>query len=269
MTNVPTLGGLLFIIIILSIVPFCTAFLVYYTKYRQLKMSLLVATAGVCVFFLTLTIFHDFPFWIRGIFAGSIAGILGILFLPKLAAPSVTVMKNKTDFLSRKNIILVALIIVLLFSFSLYSSFTGNDLEFRISDPIEDVSYAGYADSEIDGPDYIDILRLESRVEGDSVILEMELAGEIDEDRDAEYVFYIATQEYSLWNHNIDLEEMEAEGTILRASIPVESLENRRVFHVLAVASEYDISTDLNLNDACSNRNAIGEIREILKILTH
>ncbi|AKB77387.1 hypothetical protein MSHOH_0904 [Methanosarcina horonobensis HB-1 = JCM 15518] len=259
MTNVPTLDGILLFVFVLTFIPFWTAFVICYVVYRRLGIGLLGGLTGIISFVLTAYLL-DSALWIRGIIAGVFGGIILVIALSRHYKPIIPNFR-----VDNRTVAYTLVIVGLILSIYLYYSSEKADLEFCIDDPSDDVSYSGYTEPKLAGHDNIDILRLKSRVVEDSVLLEMELAGEIDENSTAEYTYYIATQEQSLWTLTIDEKDMEKEGNILRAYIPVESFKNRKIFHVVAVASEYDMSTDLNLNDSCSNR---GDFWEILRILT-
>ncbi|WP_440947349.1 hypothetical protein ACSAZL_03480 [Methanosarcina sp. T3] len=259
MTNIPTLGGLLLLLFIPIFIPFLTAFVISYVMYRRLKIGLLGGLTGI-VSFVLISSLLDSVLWIRGIIAGIFGGAILVIALSRYY--KLHSFNFKVD---KRTIVSILVIAGLILSISLYYLSEKTNMEFCIDDPSGDVSYSGYTEPKISGHDNIDILRFESLVVGDSVILEMELAGDIDENSAAEYIFYIDTQGRSLWTLTIDEKDMEKEGNILRAYVPVESLKNRKSFHVLAVASEYDMSTDLNLHDSCSNR---GDFWGILGILT-
>lgn len=259
MTNVPTLDDLLILFLVLTFIPFWTAFVISYVTYRRLGIGLLGGLAGVISFVPTMYLV-DSALWIRGVIAGVFGGTVLVIALLRFHKPQIP--KFRVD-----NRMIVSLLLVtgLILSAVLYYSSEKADLEFCIDDPSGDVSYSGYTEPKLSGHDNVDILRLESHVVGDSVILEMELAGEINESSAAEYTCYITTEEQDLWTNIIDLKHMEKKGNILRAKIPVESLNDRKIFHVVAVASEPDASLDLGLYDNCSNR---GDFWGFLKILT-
>ncbi len=259
MTNAPTLDGILLFVFILTFIPFWTAFAISYVIYRRLGIGLLGGLTGIISFVLTLYLL-DFDLWIRGVVAGVFGGIILVIALSRFYKPIIPNFR-----VHNRTVAYILVIAGLILSIYLYYSSEKADLEFCIDDPSGDVSYSGYTEPKLAGHDNIDILRLESRVVEGSVLLEMELVGEINENSTAEYTYYIATQKESLWNLTIDEKDMEKEGNILRAYIPVESLQNRKIFHVAAIASEYDMSMDLNLNDGCSNS---GYFWGILGILT-
>jgi len=266
MTNLPTLGGILFFAVMLTFIPFWFAFIISYVSYRQLKAGLLGGILGVIFFF--LTIYFSLPlycvFWIRGLISGYIGGIITVIFLSKYYKSYLPTTGDKINIISRKNIVLIVVTVVLLFSVFQYYSFARKSLEFNKTDPEGDVSYSGYSEPRLSGHSNIDILRLESNVVGDHVILEMEIAGEITKNTTAEYTFFIATGRQGLWTDRIDMDEMEKNDSILRAKIPIERLKDRKIFHVLAVASETDIAVDLGLYDNCSNRNVVEDILNML-----
>jgi len=259
MTNVPTLYDLIILFLILTFIPFWTAFVISYVTYRRLGIGFLGGLAGV-ISLVPIMYLVDSALWMRGIIAGIFGGTVLTLALSRYYKPQTP--KIRVD---NRTIVSLLLITGLILSSILYYSSEKADLEFCIDDPSGDVSYSGYTEPELSGHDNLDILRLESRIAGDSVILEMELAGEINESSAAEYTCYIATQEQNLWTNIIDIKNMEKEGNILRTKIPVESLKERKIFQVLVVASEFDASHDLDLYDNCSN---MGDFWGFLKILT-
>lgn len=259
MTNVPTPGDLLLLLLVPIFIPFWTAFIISYVAYRRWKIGILGGLTGIISFVLTLSLL-DSALWIRGVIGGLFGGAILVIAFSRYYKPHS--LNFKFD---KRTIVSILVIAGLISSIYLYYSSEKTSMEFCIDDPSGDVSYAGYTEPKISGHGNIDILRMESSVVGDSVVLEMELAEEIGENSTAEYIFYIDTQGHNLWNHNINEKDMEKEGNILRAYVPVESLKGRKSFHVLAIASEYDKSTDLNLDDSCSNW---GDFWGILGILT-
>lgn len=260
MTNVITLEAILFFLFILTFIPFWTAFLISYIFYRRLGISLLSGFTGVISFIFTYFIFRDFPMWMRGVIAGVLGGSFLVLILSIHYKPSIPNFR-----FDKKTIISILLTIGLISSISLYYLSQEDDLEFSVNDPSGDVGYSGYSDLYQNGYDYIDILRLQSRVVGDSVILEMELAGNIEENSTVKYIFFTATQEPYMWE-TIELEDMEKEGKILRARIPLKSLKDRKIFHIRAFASDDDYSKSggNGLYDSCSK---VGWFWGILKTL--
>lgn len=198
--------------------------------------------------------------WIRGFIGGISGGSLLVIILSIHYKPSIPNFR-----FDNKTITSILLIIGLISSLSLYYLSQEDDLEFSVNDPPEDVGYIGYTDLKQSGYDYIDILRLESRVVGDSVILEMELAGKIEENSTVKYTFFTATQEPGMWE-DIELEDMEKEGNILRAYIPIESLKDRKIFHVRASASDDDFSKGggNGLYDSCGKMGWFWGILETL-----
>ena len=161
---------------------------------------------------------------------------------------------------------MILVIVILLSIFSLYYSFERKNLEFDVSDPLGDVSESGYTEPKLSGYDYIDILSLKSRVAGDYVVLEMELAGEISDNERVNYKFLVYTERHGFWTHDIDYRypdlggKMEKDGRILRARIPVDSLKNRKIFGVIAIASD----NEKGLSDNLFNTGIIEQIRGIL-----
>jgi hypothetical protein len=248
MTNVPTLGDLLAIVFILTFIPFWTAFLISYVFYRRLRIGLLGGLTGVVSFFVTLSLL-DAALWIRGIIGGVLGGSVLVIILSRFYKPQVPNFK-----LDKRTIVSILLTAGLISSLSLYYLSQEDDLEFSIDDPSGDVSYSGYTEPKLSGHDNIDILRLESRVVRDSVVLEMELAGKVEENSTAKYTFFIATQKPGLWGDSIiEAEDMEKEGNVLRAHIPVDSLKDRKIFHVMAIASDRDVSNNDGKNPYAGN----------------
>ena len=266
MTNVPTLGGLVFFLAMFTFIPFWSAFIISYASYRKLKAGVVGGLTGLIVYILTVTISLPlkYSFWIYGLVSGFIGGIASVAYLSKYYQSCLPTRVGAKNIFNRRNFILVVIVLVLLFSFTQYYSSARKTLEFGVTDPRDDLSHAGYPGQKLSGHDDIDIVRLESYIAGNNVILEMELAGEIATDIDAEYTFFIATDEQGLWTRRIDLEDMEKNGRILRGKIPVESLQNRKVFKILAVAKKPDIVADLALIDGCSNENIIESILRFL-----
>ncbi|MGB9927115.1 MAG: hypothetical protein ACPK85_01770 [Methanosarcina sp.] len=259
MTNIPTLDGILILLLVITFIPFWTAFAISYITYRRLGIGFLGGLSGIISFIIVLPLL-DCDLWIRGTIAGMFGGIVLCMVLSKYYKPVIPEFK-----IDRKKIIYIAVIAGLILSIYLCYSSERADLEFCVTDPAQDVSYSGYFEQKVKGHNDIDILRLESRVIGNTVILETEFAGEVKEEGATEYTCHIATQEMYLWTEFIPLKEMEKDGKILRAKIPIESLEDRKVFHVLVVASKFDESKDLNIYDNCANR---GDFWQFLKILT-
>lgn len=266
MTNVPTLDGVLFFLVALTFIPFLSAFIISYVSYRKLKAGMVGGLTGITVFILTVAISLplEHGFWIYGLVSGLIGGIGAVVYLSKYYQSYLPTKWSANIVFNRKNVIFVVVVLVLIFSFIQYYSFERKNLEFSITDPGEDISHAGYGGQKLSGHDDIDIMRLESRISDNNVILEMEIAGEIATDIDAEYTFFIATDKQGLWTKRIDLGDMEKNGKILRAKIPIESLQDRKAFYVLAVASKPDIVADLALHDSCSNKNIIEDILNLL-----
>ena len=266
MTNIPTLDGVLFFLITLIFIPFLLAFIISYISYRKLKAGMVGGLTGITVFILTVAISLplEHGFWIYGLVSGLIGGIAAVVYLSKYYQSYLPTNWNDNIVFNRKNIILVVVILVLLFSLTQYYSSARKNLEFSITDPGGDISHSGYFGQKLSGHDDIDIVRLESRVSDNDVILEMEIAGEISTDTDVEYTFFIATDKQGLWTKRIDLGDMEKNGKILRAKIPIETLQDRKVFYILAVAKKPDIVADLALYDNCSNRNVIEDILKLL-----
>lgn len=266
MTNVPTLGGVLFFLVVFTFIPFWSAFMISYVRYRKLRAGVVGGLTGLTVFILTVAISLplEYSFWIYGLVSGLIGGIVAVVYLSKYYQTDLPTKWNARIVFNRKNFILVVVALVLLFSFTQYYSSARKTLEFSVTDPREDISHAGYPGQKLSGHDDIDIVRLESHISGNNVILEMEIAGDISTDIDAEYTFFIATDKQGLWTRRIDLGDMEKNGRILRGKIPIESLQNRKVFKILAVASKPDIVADFALIDGCSNENIIESILKFL-----
>ncbi len=215
---------------------------------------------GVISFVFTYLSLQDVPMWIRGVIGGILGGSFLVIVLSIHYKPRIPNFR-----FDNRTIASILLTIGLISSLSLYYLSQEDDLEFSVNDPQGDVGYSGYTDLKESGYDYIDILRLESRVVGDSVILEMELAGKIEENSTVKYTFFTATQEPGMWE-DIELEDMEKEGNILRAYIPIESLKDRKIFHVRAFASDDDFSKGggNGLYDSCSKMGWFWGILETL-----
>lgn len=263
MTNIPTVRELFLFIATLAFIPFLISFTVSYVRYRRLTAGLLGAIIGTVIYFLTMG-FLQYALWIRGLILGFIGGIVGAAILSLFYKPHS--IKDITRFFDKKNTTLIAVAVILLLLLSLYYSNARKNLEFEVSDPLGDVSQSGYTEPRLSGHDDIDILKVRSRVAGDDVVLEMELAGEISENESVNYQFFVYTERHGFWTHNIDYRypslggKMEKEGRILRARIPVDSLKNRKIFGVIAIASD----NEKGLYDNLFNTGIIEQIREIL-----
>ncbi|SDG20156.1 hypothetical protein SAMN04488589_2393 [Methanolobus vulcani] len=166
--------------------------------------------------------------------------------------------------------------ILVLISIVVYGLNQEKELEFKVNDPKGDMSYRELNGSEYElrGYDHIDITRLESKIVGDSVVLEMELAGNVSEKKAAEYDFFIYTTRYSSPDTSISRREMEENSNILRGYIPLKSLEGRNIFVVTAVSSDYTYNPNLGregVSDSCSKKRALGGYLQsaeyLLKIL--
>ncbi len=264
MTNIPTLGEIFLFVSILAFIPFLISFMISYLRYRQLKAGFLGAIIGTIIFFFTMG-FLQYAFWMRGVILGFIGGIVGAAILSRFYKPYS--IRDITKVFNKKNTTLIAVIVILLLLLSLYYSNARKDLEFEVSDPLGDVSESGYTEPKLSGYDYIDILWLKSHVAGDYVVLEMETAGDISENERVNYKFLVYTERHGFWTHDIDYRypnlggKMEKDGKILRARIPVDSLQNRKIFGVIAIASD----NEKGLYDNLSNT---GIIEQILQILT-
>lgn len=264
MTNIPTLGELLLFVAVMAFIPFWISFMISYLSYRQLKAGLVGAIIGTIIFFLTMG-FLTYSLWIRGIILGLIGGIVGAIILSRFYKSQG--IEGIMKVFNRRNTTLIVIIVLLFSLLSIYYSFARKNLEFEISDPSGDVSESGYTEPKLSGHDNIDILRLTSHVAGDSVVLEMEIAGEVSENERVGYTFFIATEKLGFWTQNIDYRypnnygKMEKDGRILRARIPIESLKNRKVFQVTAIAID-------NKNGLYDNVSNIGLIEQMLGILT-
>ncbi|MGP8330858.1 MAG: hypothetical protein ACT6FB_00695 [Methanosarcinaceae archaeon] len=273
MATGPTYYDLLLLFAILAFIPFLSAFTISYVRYGKLKAGMLGGLVGVIICTLNLAVFYpaEHSIWINGLISGLFGGIATVTYLSKYYPSYLPIKWNIKILFNRKSIILVIVVLVLLFSFTQYYSFTNKNLEFNITDPRDDIfSQDLCGDKGLNGHDDIDIVRLESRISDNNVILEMEIAEEIpnDTDTDVEYTFFIATDKQDLWTRQIDLEDMEKNGRILQAKIPIESLQDRKIFCVLAVATKPDMIEGLVLYDNCYNKTAIAAFIElILRIL--
>ncbi len=263
MTNIPTVGELFLFIAILAFIPFLISFTISYVRYRRLTAGLLGAIIGTVIFFLTMG-FLQYAFWIRGLILGFIGGVIGAAILSRFYKPYS--IRDITKFFNKKNTALIAVIVIFLLLLSLYYSNARKNIEFEASDPLGDVSESGYTEPKLSGHDNIDILKVRSRVAGDYVVLEMEVAGEISENERVNYQFFVYTERHGFWTHNIDYRypniggKMEKDGRILRARIPVDSLKNRKIFGVIAIASD----NEKGLYDNWSNTDIVEQILEIL-----
>ena len=266
MTNVSTLGGLVFFLVVFIFIPFWSAFIISYASYRKIRAGVVGGLTGLTVFILLTVISLPLKYgiWVYGLVSGLIGGIAAVGYLSRYYQPYLPTKWSPKIFLNWKNVILVVVVLVLLFSLTQYYSFARKDLEFSITDPRGDISHSGYGEQKLSGHDDIDIVRLESHISGSNVILEMEIAGEIGTDAGVEYTLFIATYRQGIWDNQINFRDMEKNGRTLRAKIPIETLSDRKIFHVLAVASKPYTATDRGLYDNCSNRNIIEDILSIL-----
>jgi hypothetical protein len=228
--------------------------------YRRLGIGLLGGLTGFISFLFTYLGLQNYPMWIRGVIGGVLGGSILVIILSIRYKPRIPSFR-----FDNRTIISILLTVGLISSISLYYLSQEDDLEFSIDDPVGDVSYSGYTEPKLSGHDYIDIIRLESRVVGDSVILEMELAGKIEENNTVKYAFFVSTQEPRMWE-DIKFEDMEKEGNILRAHIPVESLKDRKIFHVRAFAQNDDWANSggNGLYDSCAKMGWFWGILEVL-----
>jgi hypothetical protein len=266
MTNVPTVEAILAFIALLTFLPFATGFVFSHIFFRNTKISLLGGIISLPLFILIWFIIN-LPIFFDALFAGLLSSILIGFILYKFKNWEISTIKsNVKDTLkvfNRRSLSLFFIAILMLISVVLYGLNQEKELEFKVNDPKGDMSYrelngSGY---ELRGYDHIDITRLESKIVGDSVVLEMELAGNMSEKKAAEYDFIIYTTRYSSPDTSISRREMEENGNILRGYIPLKSLEGRNIFVVAAVSSDYTYNPNLNREgvfDRCSKERTLG-----------
>jgi hypothetical protein len=263
MTNIPTLGAFVAFLSLMTFLPLITGFVFSYVFFRSMKTSFFGGLSSILAFFLLLRI--PFPFLINALLAGFFSCILiGIILYKTKNWNPATIRTNVIDALNifnRKNLTVVFIAAILIASIVVYGLNKEKELEFNIIDPKDDISYQGWTKSELSGYDHIDIIRMESRIVDDSVVLEMELAGNVSEKETVDYDFFIYTTRYSAPDSSISKRDMEKEGNILRGYIPVKSLESRKIFVINAVASESDFNSSIGIDgisDKSSKKRALG-----------
>jgi hypothetical protein len=262
MTNIPNPIEIFYLLIVLTFIPFVTAFTMTYLSYKKLSFGTLGGIFGILFFLLIVFLLPDSSFLIRGLIAGGVGSIVLITILSRsyqLDLPDISALRH-----NRKAIVSIILIVGTLLSVSLYYSSEKADLEFSIDDPKDDLGYSGYSTFKLSNHDDIDIVKMQSQVIGDNVIIEMEVSGTISKNESVEYKIMIATSKHSSWTKYLSIDQMEIDGNTVRTRIPIETFDNRKIFHVIGITSEYDPSTDLNINDVCSNRGFLWDTFTLL-----
>lgn len=263
MTNIPTLGVFVAFICLMTFLPFIIGFVFSYVFFRSMKTSFFGGLSSILAFILLLRI--TFPFLINALLAGIFSCILIGLVLHKTKNwNSITIRTNVTDALNLvngKNLTVLFIATLLIVSIAFYGLNKEKELEFNIADPKDDISYQGWTKSKLTGYDHVDIIRMESKIVDDSVVLEMELAGNVSEKETVDYYFFIYTTRYSAPDTSISKRDMEQEANVLRGYIPVKSLESRKIFVINAVASESDFNSSIGIDgisDTSSKKRALG-----------
>jgi hypothetical protein len=263
MTNAFTLDGVLEFILLATVPPFIIAFSIHYARYRKAFTALIIGVLSLELLIIISIIFMALGLQNAGGVSGLLAGVIGLFIYP--VPPIKAIELKNIRYLNKKQIQSIIVILVLLMSMQTYYSHSKTGFELQVNDPENDLIYAGgdYKTPEKQDTS-IDIISMTSRLEGDNVILEMELAG--DAAAGAEYRFYVST-------HESNLESMRGyivkggrikpvDRRIVLAEIPINSLENRDVFQILAVAGKYDDKTGMEIIDNCSSETLL---RKILK----
>lgn len=263
MTNVPTLDGVLEFILLATIPPFVIAFFIHYARYRKVSKALIVGVLSLELLIVISILFLILGLKNAGGVSGLLAGIIGLFVYPTPPVKAIELKDIRN--INKKQVRTIIVICTLLLSMQIYYSYSETSLNFHVNDPENDLIYAGYYEKLKTEDKSIDIISMTSRLEGDNVILEMELAENADRSN-AEYKFYISTHESnfdaSRWAVSTGARVSQDDFRILQAEIPLDSLENRDVYQVLAVSSKYDEKTDMDIIDNCSSETIV---RKILK----
>lgn len=250
MTNVPTFYDIFDLFILPPILSFIIASLIHYSRFRDIRKGLITGLLSLNLLFLLIILLFGMSWTYLGILSGVLTGSVGLFTYPssskeKLIMPDIR-------HLSKKQMVSTIIVALLLISPVLYDQYSKNKLEFSISDPENDLRYAGYNNIiDTDKPG-IDITGMSSRIEDGDVVLEMQLADNALTEN-AEYRFYVATQKKYLWSMTLDAKMTESNGQVLQSRIPLSMQEDREIFQVLAVASIYDETKDLDLHDSCGD----------------
>jgi hypothetical protein len=247
MTNVPTLYNLFEIFLFPPIISFFMGFMIHYLWFRNIMKGIALGLISVGLYFVVLVLFLPRNTNYAGMISGAFIGFTGTFVSLILSRKKVNIDILQTN---KKQLILSMLIVILLISPVAYYHLTKNQLEFSVSDPENDLRYAGYDEIIATDKKGIDIIGMSSRIDGDDVILEMQLADDAQVEG-AEYRFFVATQKRYFWSMTLDAKMIEADGMIRQATVPMSMIEDRDVFQVLAVASIYDQTRDLDLVDSC------------------
>jgi len=247
MTNVPTLYNLLQLFLFPPALSFFIGFIIHYLWFRNIKKGLALGLISIGLYFVVLVTFLPLNLNYAGMISGAFIGFTGTLV-------SLIFSRKKKNIeiwqVKKKQLILSMLIVILLISPLAYYHFTKNQLEFNVSDPENDLRYAGYDEVIATDKKGIDIISMSSRIDGDNVVLEMQLADTALAEG-AEYRFFVATQKRYFWDMSVDAKTIGTDGRTVQAIVPMSMIEGRDIFQVLAVASIYDQRRDLDLVDSC------------------
>jgi hypothetical protein len=273
MTNVPTLGFVVLYVIILAIVPFSVGFISSLLLFKKVKTSIIAGISSLFFYIILIKLLHSF--FVTSLIAAFISCFLIGIALYSMKKWDISIINlnitHKFNFVNRKTI--VAIVVVLLLFVLLGYGQTQKmekEIEFSVKDPRYDIDYQGMPEAELSGYEHVDIVRLDSKILGDSVVLEMELAGNVSEKETVDYNFFIHTSQYGTPSITISKWEMEKEGNILRGYVPLEIAQNRKMFDVQAVASESNFSPSQGIDgiyDSCSKEKYQAGILEILDFL--
>jgi hypothetical protein len=274
MTNVPTLGFVIVYVMILAIIPFSTGFILSLLLFRNTKTSVIAGISSL--FFYLALIKSSFSFFVTSLIAAFIScALIGITLysIKKWDIPIISLSLNiteKLDFINRKTITALVIAFLLLFVVLSFGHGQEKEMEFSVTDPRYDIEYQGMPGAELSGYEHVDIVRLDSKIVGDSVVLEMKLAGNVSEKDTVDYDFFIFTSRYGTPGMTISKWEMEKEGNILRGYVPLEIAQNGKMFYVQAVASESNFSPSMGIDgiyDSCSKEKALSGTLELLDSL--
>jgi hypothetical protein len=273
MTNVPTLGFVIVYVMILAVIPFIMGLIPAQFLFKNTKISIIAGISSL--FFYIVLIKLSFSSFVTSLIAAFISCILiGITLysIKKLNIPVINLnIAEKLSFINRKTItvLVVFLLLITLLGYG-QSQKMEKEIEFGVKDRIHDIEYQGMPGAELSGYEHVDIVRLDSKILGDSVVLEMELAGNVSEKETVDYNFFISTNRYGTPSITISKWEMEKEGNILRGYVPLEIAQNGKMFDVQAVASESNFSPSQGIDgiyDSCSKEKYQAGILEILDFL--
>ncbi|MDK2826255.1 MAG: hypothetical protein PWQ44_1435 [Methanolobus sp.] len=269
MTNVPTLGFVVLYVMILAIVPFLNGLISSLILFKNTKTSIIAGLSSV--FFYIILMKLSFSFFVTSLIAAFISCVLigiALYSIKKWDIPVINLnITEKLSFINRRTINILIVVVLLFFVVLSYGQSREKEMEFSVTDPRYDIEYQGMPGAELSGYEHIDIVRLDSKIVGDSVVLEMELAGNVSQKENVDYNFFVFISRYSAPSMTISKWEMEKEGNILRGYVPLEIAENGQIFYVQAAASESDFSPSQGIDgiyDSCSKKKALGGAVESL-----